>query len=105
GQEAARQAPRRSRTRNVQADRPETCKEDYHVSDNEIIKKTITDTALNRRSFLKWSAALSGTAVLASSTGAGLTSGLKKVQAAPRRSEERRVGKEGRAGRARDDAK
>ena len=54
------------------------------MSDNEIIKKTITDTALNRRSFLKWSAALSGTAVLASSTGAGLTSGLKKVQAAPR---------------------
>jgi len=52
------------------------------VSDNDIVKNTITDTALNRRSFLKWSAALSGTAVLASSGGAGLTSGLKQTQTA-----------------------
>lgn len=52
------------------------------MSDNDIVKKTITDTALNRRSFLKWSAALSGTALLASGAGGSLTSGLKQTQVA-----------------------
>ncbi|HEX9029767.1 MAG TPA: twin-arginine translocation signal domain-containing protein, partial [Anaerolineales bacterium] len=40
--------------------------------------KTLTETALTRRSFLKWSAALGGTAALAG----GVSYGLKAVEAA-----------------------
>lgn len=48
------------------------------MSENNIIQKALTDTVLTRRSFLKWSAALGGTAALAG----GLNLGLKTVEAA-----------------------
>ncbi|MBZ0296390.1 MAG: molybdopterin-dependent oxidoreductase [Anaerolineae bacterium] len=35
------------------------------MSDNEFLKDLVTDTVMTRRSFMKWSAALGGTAVLA----------------------------------------
>lgn len=53
------------------------------MSEKDFLTKTLTETALTRRSFLKWSAALGGTAALAG----GVSFGLKKVkdvaQAAP----------------------
>jgi anaerobic dimethyl sulfoxide reductase subunit A len=48
------------------------------MSEKDFLTKVITETALSRRSFLKWSAALGGTAALAG----GLNFGLKKVAAA-----------------------
>ncbi len=48
------------------------------MSEKNFIKKALTDTVLTRRSFLKWSAALGGTAALAG----GLKFGLKAAQAA-----------------------
>ncbi len=48
------------------------------MSDKNFLTKALTNTALNRRSFLKWSAALGGTAALAG----GLGYGLKAVKAA-----------------------
>ncbi len=47
------------------------------MSENNFLTKALTDTVLTRRSFLKWSAALGGTAALAG----GLSYGLKKVEA------------------------
>ena len=47
------------------------------MSEKNFLTKALTDAALTRRSFLKWSAALGGTAVL---TG-GVKSGLKAVEA------------------------
>ncbi|MEW6717350.1 MAG: molybdopterin-dependent oxidoreductase [Chloroflexota bacterium] len=48
------------------------------MSENNILMKTLTDTVLTRRSFLKWSAALGGTAALAG----GLNYGLKAAEKA-----------------------
>ena len=48
------------------------------MSEKNFLTKVLTDTVLTRRSFLKWSAALGGTAVLAG----GLNYGLKTVEAA-----------------------
>jgi len=48
------------------------------MSENNFIDKALTNTVLSRRSFLKWSAALGGTAALAG----GLNLGLKTVEAA-----------------------
>lgn len=48
------------------------------MTEKNFLTKTLNDTALTRRSFLKWSAALGGTAALAG----GLGHGLKTVQAA-----------------------
>jgi anaerobic dimethyl sulfoxide reductase subunit A len=48
------------------------------MSENNFLNKALDDTVLNRRSFLKWSGALGGTAVLAG----GLTYGFKAVEAA-----------------------
>lgn len=48
------------------------------MSEKNFLTKTLTETALTRRSFLKWSAALGGTAVMAG----GVKSGLKVVEAA-----------------------
>jgi anaerobic dimethyl sulfoxide reductase subunit A len=48
------------------------------MSGNNLLMKTLTDTVLTRRSFLKWSAALGGTAALAG----GLTYGLKAAEKA-----------------------
>jgi anaerobic dimethyl sulfoxide reductase subunit A len=48
------------------------------MSENNFLKKVLNETALSRRSFLKWSAALGGTAVVAG----GINYGLKTVQAA-----------------------
>lgn len=45
------------------------------MTENSFLTKTLTETALTRRSFLKWSAALGGTAALAG----GLNYGLKAV--------------------------
>jgi anaerobic dimethyl sulfoxide reductase subunit A len=53
------------------------------MSEKSLIKKALTDTVLTRRSFLKWSAALGGTAALAG----GLNYGLKAVKAAAQPSE------------------
>lgn len=47
------------------------------MSEKNFLTKALTDTVLTRRSFLKWSAALGGTAALAG----GLSYGLKKAQA------------------------
>jgi anaerobic dimethyl sulfoxide reductase subunit A len=44
------------------------------MSDNNFLEKALTNTVLNRRSFLKWNAALGGTAVLAKG---GLSFGLE----------------------------
>ena len=48
------------------------------MTEKDFLSKALTDTALTRRTFLKWSAALGGTAVLAG----GTKSGLKMVEAA-----------------------
>jgi len=48
------------------------------MSEQSFLSKTLTDTVLTRRSFLKWSAALGGTAALAG----GLKFGLKVAEAA-----------------------
>lgn len=48
------------------------------MTEKDFLTKTLTDTVLTRRSFLKWSAALGGTAVLAG----GVNTGLKAAQAA-----------------------
>jgi anaerobic dimethyl sulfoxide reductase subunit A len=42
------------------------------MSENEFLKKALTDTVLTRRSFLKWSAALGGAAALTGGLGYGL---------------------------------
>ena len=47
------------------------------MSENNFLNKALDDTVLNRRSFLKWSGALGGTAVLAG----GLSYGLKMAEA------------------------
>ena len=47
------------------------------MSEKNFLTKALTETALTRRSFLKWSAALGGTAVLAGE----MSSGLKMVKA------------------------
>lgn len=49
------------------------------MSEKNILTKTLSDTVLTRRSFLKWSVALGG---LAAVTGGGATYGLKAVSAA-----------------------
>ena len=48
------------------------------MTDQDFLTKILTDTALTRRSFLKWSAALGGTAVISG----GLHYGLREVEAA-----------------------
>jgi len=48
------------------------------MNKENMIQKALTDTVLTRRSFLKWSAALGGTAALAG----GMNLGLKTVEAA-----------------------
>jgi anaerobic dimethyl sulfoxide reductase subunit A len=48
------------------------------MPEKDFLTKTLTDTVLTRRSFLKWSAALGGTAALAG----GIKIGLKAVEAA-----------------------
>jgi anaerobic dimethyl sulfoxide reductase subunit A len=48
------------------------------MSEQSFLSKTLTDTVLTRRSFLKWSAALGGTAALAG----GLKFGMKAAEAA-----------------------
>ncbi|MHB8777157.1 MAG: molybdopterin-dependent oxidoreductase [Anaerolineales bacterium] len=48
------------------------------MTENNFLTKTLTDTVLTRRSFLKWSAAVGGSAALAG----GLNFGLKTVEAA-----------------------
>ena len=48
------------------------------MTEQNFLTKTLTETALTRRTFLKWSAALGGTAVLAGGTNVG----LKAVEAA-----------------------
>ena len=47
------------------------------MSENSFLRKALTETVLTRRSFLKWSAALGGTAALAG----GLNYGFKAVEA------------------------
>ena len=47
------------------------------MRENSFLRKALTETVLTRRSFLKWSAALGGTAALAG----GLNYGLKAVKA------------------------
>ena len=46
------------------------------MSESNVLTKALTDKVLTRRSFLKWSAALGGTAALAG----GLNYGLKAVE-------------------------
>jgi anaerobic dimethyl sulfoxide reductase subunit A len=53
------------------------------MTEKNFLTKTLTDTVLSRRSFLKWGAALGGTAALAG----GLNSGLKVVDKAAAASE------------------
>ena len=48
------------------------------MSENNFLNKALDNTVLNRRSFLKWSGALGGTAVLAG----GMSYGFKAVEAA-----------------------
>lgn len=48
------------------------------MSEKNFLAKTLTDTVMTRRSFLKWSAALGGTAAMAG----GVTVGLKAIDAA-----------------------
>ena len=48
------------------------------MSESNVLTKALTDTVLTRRSFLKWSAALGGTAALAG----GLSYGLKAAETA-----------------------
>jgi len=54
------------------------------MTENNFLTKALTETALTRRSFLKWSAALGGTAALAG----GLNFGLKTVEKAAAAGEE-----------------
>lgn len=54
------------------------------MTEKNFLTKTLTDTVLSRRSFLKWSAALGGTAALAG----GLNLGLKTVEEAAAAGEE-----------------
>jgi anaerobic dimethyl sulfoxide reductase subunit A len=51
--------------------------EENEMSNEDFLTKALTDTAVNRRTFLKWSGALGGTAVLAG----GLNYGFKQVSA------------------------
>jgi anaerobic dimethyl sulfoxide reductase subunit A len=51
------------------------------MSDSNVLTKALTETALTRRSFLKWSAALGGTAALAGGVGFGLKA-VEKASAA-----------------------
>ncbi len=53
------------------------------MTEKNFLTKALTDTVLSRRSFLKWSAALGGTAALAG----GLKSGLKAIEGASAASE------------------
>lgn len=53
------------------------------MTEKDFLTKTLTDTVLTRRSFLKWSAALGGTAVLAG----GLSYGLKAMDKAAAQTE------------------
>ena len=46
------------------------------MTENNFLTKTLNDTVMTRRSFLKWSAALGGTAALAG----GINLGLKTVE-------------------------
>ena len=46
------------------------------MTEKNFLTKALTETALSRRSFLKWSAALGGTAALAG----GMNFGLKTVE-------------------------
>ena len=55
------------------------------MTDKSFLTKALNDTVLTRRSFLKWSAALGGTAALAG----GLNTGLKAVEAASQTSTEK----------------
>src|SRR5512140_1643440 len=48
------------------------------MTEKDFLTKALSDTVLSRRSFLKWSAALGGTAVLAG----GVSHGLKVASAA-----------------------
>ena len=50
--------------------------EERYMSENNFLKKALDDTVLSRRSFLKWSGALGGTAALSG----GLNYGFKAVQ-------------------------
>ncbi len=50
------------------------------MSDQNILTQALTNTAISRRAFLKWSAVLGGTAALA---GGGLDLGLKLAEASP----------------------
>lgn len=54
------------------------------MSEKNFIKKTLTETVMTRRSFLKWSAVLGGTAALAG----GLKFGLRTAQAAAQTTDE-----------------
>ena len=58
------------------------------MSENDLLTKTLTNTVLTRRSFLKWSAALSGTAALA---GGGLKIGLKAAERTAAQSAEKAI--------------
>lgn len=53
------------------------------MTEKDFLTKALTDTVLTRRSFLKWSAALGGTAVLAG----GVKTGLKAAEAAAKATE------------------
>jgi len=53
------------------------------MTEKDFLMKSLTDTLLSRRSFLKWSAALGGTAALAG----GVNFGLKTVEAAAKSAE------------------
>src|SRR5512143_1094621 len=48
------------------------------MTEKNFLTKALTDTVLSRRSFLKWSAALGGTAALAGGVGYG----MKAIEAA-----------------------
>jgi anaerobic dimethyl sulfoxide reductase subunit A len=54
-----------------------------YMSEKDFLTKTLTETALTRRSFLKWSAALGGAAALAGGVGFGLKQVKDVAQAAP----------------------
>jgi anaerobic dimethyl sulfoxide reductase subunit A len=53
------------------------------MSEKDFLTKALTETALTRRSFLKWSAALGGAAALAGGVGVGLKKVKDVAQAAP----------------------
>jgi anaerobic dimethyl sulfoxide reductase subunit A len=58
------------------------------MSENDLLTKSLEDTVLTRRSFLKWSAALGGTMALA---GGGLKFGLKTAERAAAQSAEKAI--------------